>query len=149
MGQIANQMAVEAFCKMKKKNRAVLAGVVVCFALILVFVLSGRMGKRPFKDLQTSDIQSAAVTLGPPDQTIQIAGTDELTEYLRDLVIYQEDNSYMEYAGQTVIFNLIMADGTEKSITAFYPFLIIDGIGYRTKYEPCEALAAYASQLRE
>jgi hypothetical protein len=33
-------------------------------------------------------------------------------------------------------------------ITAFYPFVIIDGVGYKCKYEPCEALNNYANELR-
>ena len=31
--------------------------------------------------------------------------------------------------------------------TAFNPFIIIDGIGYKCKYEPCEALNNYANRL--
>ena len=63
-----------------------------------------------------------------------------MVEYLKDVVIYNEDNSYKEYSGQGVIFTLNMTDGTQTSIMAYNPFLVIDGIGYKTKYEPCEAL---------
>lgn len=40
-----------------------------------------------------------------------------------------------------------MSDGTQTSIMAYNPFLVIDGTGYRTKYEPCEALNSYANRL--
>ena len=40
-----------------------------------------------------------------------------------------------------------MTDGTQTSIMAYNPFLVIDGIGYKTKYEPCEALNSYANRL--
>ncbi len=63
------------------------------------------------------------------------------------MVIYQEDNSYTGYNGQGVTFTLTMSDGTQTQIMAFNPFLVMDGIGYRTKYEPCEALSSYANRL--
>lgn len=70
-------------------------------------------------------------------------------DLLKDVVIYNEDNSYTEYSGQAVIFMLTMADGTQIEIVAYNPFLIIDGVGYKTKYEPCEALNHYANMLLE
>lgn len=71
----------------------------------------------------------------------------ELVEYLKDVVIYKKDNSYTEYAGQGVTFTLTMSDGTQTQIMAYNPFLVIDGVGCRTKYEPCEALNNYANRL--
>ena len=55
---------------------------------------------RPFKDLEAADITSASVRLSPPDTTIQIVETEELVSYLNEVVIYNKDNSYTEYAGQ-------------------------------------------------
>jgi len=40
-----------------------------------------------------------------------------------------------------------MADGAQEKITAFNPFVIINGVGYKAKYEPCERLSRYANQL--
>lgn len=98
---------------------------------------------RPFKDLEAADITSASVRLSPPDTTIQIVETEELVSYLNEVVIYNKDNSYTEYAGQAVIFTLSLADGSQVEIIAYNPFIIIDGIGYKCKYEPCEALNHY------
>ena len=61
--------------------------------------------------------------------------------------VYNKDNSYTEYAGQAVIFTLSLADGSQVEIIAYNPFIIIDGIGYKCKYEPCEALNHYANEL--
>lgn len=85
--------------------------------------------------------------MSPPDKTIQITEIKELVEYLKDVVIYNEDNSYTEYVGQGVTFTLTMTDGTQTEITAYNPFLVIDGAGYKTDYEPCEALNNYANKL--
>ena len=80
---------------------------------------------RPFKDLEAADITSASVRLSPPDTTIQIVETEELVSYLNEVVIYNKDNSYTEYAGQGAIFTLSLADGSQVEITAFNPFIII------------------------
>ena len=88
---------------------------------------------RPFKDLEAADITSASVRLSPPDTTIQIVETEELVSYLNEVVIYNKDNSYTEYAGQGAVFTLSLADGSQVKITEFNPFIIIDGIGYKCK----------------
>ena len=104
-------------------------------------------GTRPYKELDTTEVLSATVQLTPPDTTLQIEDLHELVELLKDVVIYEEDSSYTEYAGQGVIVTLTMTDGTQTSIMAYNPFLVIDGVGYRTEYEPCEALNRFANEL--
>ena len=75
------------------------------------------------------------------------AEIETLAELLGDLRITRPDQSYTEYAGQAVLFTVAMADGTETTVTAFNPFCIIDGTGWRTAYEPCEALNRFANEL--
>lgn len=93
------------------KKKALTAAACLIIAVVL---LSAFCGQKPYKDLQPSDIVSAAVSFDMPDKTIQITEIKELTEYLSKVVIYKEDNSYTEYAGQGVTFTLTMADGTEE-----------------------------------
>jgi hypothetical protein len=128
-----------------KKNKIL----IVVFACVIIAGIAWILlsGKKPFKNLSAADVGSAAVRLMPPNETIQITDMEELTGYLRDLVIYNEDNSYTQYDGQAVIFTLAMTDGTQVEIEAYDPFLIIDGVGYKCKYEPCEALSNYANRL--
>lgn len=104
-------------------------------------------GRKPFRDLKASEIAFATVRLCPPDEAIQVTDLEKLADHLSDLVIYQKDNSYTEYVGGTSIFTLTMADGAQTEIMADNTFLVIDGAGYRTAYEPCEALTAYADGL--
>ena len=131
---------------MKKKA---LISVLTCISVIgtvmMVYYAVGR--KKPFKDLEPSEIVSATVRLTPPDTTIQIEEIGELTGYLNEVVIYNKDNSYTEYSGQGVIFTLILSDGTQTEVMAYNPFFVINGVGYKTKYEPCQALSAYANRL--
>ena len=119
-------------------------GVIGCLVVIAALAFSGQ---RPYRNLKASDIVSAEVYLAPPDRTIQITEPEELVADLNEVVIYQKDNSYTEYAGQTVIFTLTMVDGSQERIAAYNPFVVINGTGYRTKYKPCEKLARYANQL--
>ena len=121
-------------------------------AVIIAVLTAGVMisrGKAPYKNLKAANIVSAAVYLSPPNKTVQItdAEIEELVSYLNEIVIYNEDNAYTDYCGQTVMFTLTMADGSQEKITAFNPFVIINGIGYKTKYEPCEQLSRYAIKL--
>ncbi len=134
---------------MKKRTMiviAVLAIILVCFSLWFALPLPGR---RPFKNLEPANVVSASVELLPPDATIQIVDIEELVSYLNDVVIYNKDNSYTRYGGQAVIFTLTLSDGSQIRIQAYNPFVIINGIGYKCKYEPCEALNSYANRLLE
>ena len=131
---------------MKKKTPIVILTCIL-FIGIIIIVYNAVGGKKPFKDLEPSEIVSATVRLTPPGTTIQIAEIEELTGYLNDVVIYNEDNSYTEYSGQGVTFTLILSDGTQTEAMAYNPFFVMDGVGYKTKYEPCQALSAYANRL--
>lgn len=126
---------------MKKRN--ILPVIFTC-TLIICVVMSGR---RPFRNLEASDIVSANVFLIPPEETIQITDLSELASLLGDVVVYHRDSSHYKYAGQGVTFTLTMSDDTQVTVTVFTPFVIIDGVGYRAKYEPCEALNSYANRL--
>ena len=122
--------------------------VAVIIAVLTAGVMISR-GKAPYKNLKAANIVSAAVYLSPPNKTVQItdAEIEELVSYLNEIVIYNEDNAYTHYCGQAVMFTLTMADGSQEEITAYNPFVIINGIGYKTKYEPCEQLSRYANNL--
>lgn len=131
-----------------KKSR-ILAAAGICVLLLGAAAYVFLNGRKPFKDLDASEIASATVRLTPPDMTVEITDTERLARYLRNVVIYNRDSSYTSYSGQGVTFTLTMTDGTQTEIVAYNPFLIIDGVGYRTKYEPCEALNSYANGLLE
>lgn len=115
--------------------------IIVCS---VVFILSGQ---KPYKYLTVSDIESVTVHLIPPDKKITITDFEEVVEYLNDIVIYNKDNSYTEYDGQGVIFTFVMTDGSEEEIMGYSPFIVINGVGYKTKSELCNKLNNYANNL--
>lgn len=132
---------------MKKKRWIAVAGCSAAVGILVVACVLTCFGRRPYRNLEASDIVSATVHLMPPDQTIQITEVEELTAYLQNIVIYRRDDSYTAYKGQAVTFTLTMADGSQETIMAYNPFVVINGTGYQTKYEPCEQLNHYANQL--
>ena len=119
--------------------------------LILLLILTPAIGRSPFRSLEASDIQAASVELLPPDVTIQLdrEEIDTLAALLREVRVTRRDDRYTEYNGQMVRFTLTLTDGTTTTVTAYNPFLILDGQGWRTAYEPCEALNAFGNRLNQ
>ena len=101
---------------------------------ILLTLAAGLLfwGRRPFRGLEAADIAAATVLVGPPDVTLELDAGE--IETLADLLA-------------DVLFTVTMADGTAANVTAYNPFLIIDGTGWRTAYAPCEALNRFANEL--
>ena len=129
------------------RKKMVFLPLLVLFGVLAA--LAGRhfIGSRPFRDLRDGEIVSASVQLMPPDVTLTLTADEcrALEGLLREVVIYERDSSWNSYCGQAVVYTAALADGTERTVYAYNPFLIIDGIGYRTKYKPCEALSRFAN----
>ena len=106
---------------------------------------------RPFQKLTARDIQSVKLELYPPgaEFTLTREEIEELAPLLNGVVVYQRDDSYREYDGQACLFTLTLADGSRITVEAYNPFLIVDGVGRRCEYGPCEALSHFANTLRD
>lgn len=132
---------------MNRKRLIYSLTIIILLTILSIFGLYRFLGKKPFANINEADISSASLQLMPPNKTIQIAELSKLADVLKDIVIYNKDDSYKEYVGQAVIITITMTDGTKTVINAYNPFVVIDGIGYRTKYEPCERLSQFANDL--
>lgn len=134
--------------KKKSTGRVIVAITVLCVIAIFFRGIRSR-GEKPFKDLTTGEVTAASVRLTPPDTEVSLTEEEivQLVNILNNVVIYQQDGSYFEYNGQWVEFTLTKQDGARLSIVAYNPFLVLDGTGYRTKYEPCEELNRFANSL--
>lgn len=132
---------------MKKK----ILPAVLC-VLVLVGAVSTKIflwGTKPLKNLRTQEVVSATAELYPPDVTLHLTAEEikRLVSILNQVVTYQRDDTYGESDGQAVIFTLTKTDGTQLRVQAYNPFIVIDGVGYRTKYGPCEDLNALGNKL--
>ena len=129
-----------------RKRVLIVAAACILLSGVIVYV-SVFIGKKPYRDLDASEILSAAVRVEPPGKTLPIADTKKLTEYLRDVVIYNRDDSYKTYDGLSITYTLTMTDGMQTEIMPYNPCIVIDGVGYRTERESSDALISYANQL--
>ena len=124
---------------------------IISMVLALIFAFSlvacSEKNEKPYKDLVASDVVSATVTFSPPNKTVQIDDIEKLVSLLRDIVIYEKDNSYSEYNGQSVLFTLTMTDGRKEQARPFGDFFVINGTGYKTQYKHSEKLSNYANEL--
>ena len=136
---------------MKKRAVFLLCGAaVLLLAGALAWAWPSVIGTRPFQDLTPADVQSAELELFPPNLTFTLtrAEIEELVPLLNELVVYRKDGSWREYEGQLCRFTLTLSDGGQAAVQAYNPFLIVDDVGWRTEYRPCEALNHFANTLR-
>ena len=116
-----------------RKRTMIISLICILLVAITMIIFVFVSGRKPYKDLETAQIVSATVQLSPPGKIIQITETKELVDLLKDIVVYNKDNSYTDYSGQGITFTLVMIDGTQTNIMECNPFLVIDGVGYKTK----------------
>ncbi|MEL7609209.1 MAG: hypothetical protein AAGU74_06850 [Bacillota bacterium] len=131
---------------MKKLLFVLLYGCICCFLL----GCKSDNGAKVFRDLNARDVSSFTVTLLPPAAeftTDDETSISELVDILREITLLESDDSYRDYNGQWVEFQLKMNDGGVRTIAAYNPFIIIDGVGYQTEYAPCEKLNAFGNAL--
>ena len=133
-----------------KKKKLISISIIVVLIICIILIGKSLIGSHPFKNLTVEEIASVTVELYPPDTKAELNSQEieDLVGILHEVVIYKEDNSYTEYNGQGVVFEITKTDGTITRINAYNPFIIIDGVGYKTKYEPCEQLSRLGNNIR-
>ena len=134
----------------KKKILMILMLLVLIIVIILLLSSKGILGKKPFKNLESSDILSISVFAIPPNKTVLINDNEhikEITAILNTVVIYQRDDSGRDNFGQLVQYTLKMKDGSSLEVGAYNPFVFVNGKSYKTKYQPCENLNSLGNKL--
>lgn len=123
-----------------------------CFFFLLTGCKSNdnQQNDTTLSQLKTEDVTSFTVTLRPPDEQFTITDEEaisELVDIYNEVKIFEEDDSYTDYDGQWVEFELTMTDERSKTVAAYSPFIIIDGVGYKTESEPCEKLNSFGNDF--
>ena len=134
-----------------KKKIGICIVVVVAVAILVAAGLEAytRQVTGRLQDLVYEDVSAVKVVVNPPGKEAQL-GADEVRELLEilDMVkVYKKDNSYGEYAGQWVEFDIIRTDGRILEVAAISPFIIINGIGYQGNYEACQRMNGLANRV--
>ena len=101
------------------------------------------------KSLSADDITNVTLSAYPPEKSVNLTKDqiNDLLILLYAVSLYEEDNSYNEYGGQWVQFDITLNSGEKISLAAFSPFFIINRNGYRAEYETCHALHVFANSL--
>ena len=128
-----------------KKGSIAAAGCLAAVLLACVLLGWHVIGDRPLRSLTAEEIASIEVRLLPPDRTVRLTAEqiEALLPLLCDVVVFQRD----EYDGQAVTFTISKQDGTQTNVMAYAPFIVLDGVGRRCRYGPCEALNQFANDL--
>lgn len=131
------------------KRKSFIISICIVTTIVVLLLIIQPWEKKPFKNLSANEITSVSVRLLPPSKTFNLSSNEiiELTELLNSVVVYNKDSSHNQYNGQAVIYTITKIDGTILTINAFNPFLIVGGVGYKTKYEPCEELNALGNRI--
>lgn len=122
-----------------KKIYFIIAAALACVGIA---ACASDSGTKPFEGLTADEVVSVSVNCTPPDKTAETDDEEKIAELVKLLnkqTVYGEDEK--EYAGQSVEFILHRTDGTDIKINAYNPQLIIDGVRYTAKSEPCEELS--------
>lgn len=132
---------------MKKK-------IVIISSIFVLFVISASaflfaVDKKPFEDLQASEVASASVLLLPPNESIEIDNIDTLVGMLNNIELSSRTIGHKVSGGQSCVFTITKTDGNTQEINVFGSYVIIDGVGYKGTYLPCEELNQYANSLLE
>ena len=131
----------------KKKLLFLTSCAALLFAGVFVFVCA--RGTKPFLDLRTEDVLSVSVLVCPPDTIRLFESDEEIREIVRALnavTVYEKNDDWRSYCGQYVAYTLFMHSGETLEVAAYNPFLIINGQGYKTTYEPTEHLNNIANR---
>lgn len=123
--------------------------------MVLYIFLSGESsrdypGEYPFKSLKLEDVETVELLVQPPNtvtEVIESTQIQELIEVLHRVIIYEKDESWRDYNGQYVQYTIKKKNTENITIGAYNPFLIIDGIGYKTEYQPCKDLNNLANSI--
>ncbi len=133
---------------MKRKHMIIFL-ITIAILIIGLYAFKVSLGNRPFKDLSISEVSEVSVQLFPPDETFELKSSEiaKFINILQTVVTYQQDDSYKDYSGQAVVFTIKKTDGTQIVVNAYNPFIIINNIGYKTKYEPCQELNSFGNDM--
>jgi hypothetical protein len=135
---------------MKKKKLIGLICLLLMILIIGMLVIGRNSKEKPYHDLKIDDIKKVEMLVQPPNKVVEITDRKQLEKFiiiLNKIVLYKKDDTWKEYSGQSVQFTITKNNGDIITVWEYNPFIILDGVGYKTKYEPCEELNKFANSL--
>ena len=136
--------------KKHKTLSKLLIAVIGLSVIILIMVFYLRLHSVKITVL-SSEIDSVVLTANPPNQTVDLKEEQihELVDLLNNLTLMETDDSYQEYTGQWLQFDIKKTDGTFLSIAELGFFVIIDGNCYKISNKQSGSLNDFANGILE
>lgn len=105
-------------------------------------------GSIPFKNLIKDDIKEVELFAVPPEVNENLSEDQivELVTIVNKLAIYEEVSPVI-LSGQMVQCYIVKSDDSVLTIKCLNPYLIIDDVWYKAKYEPCEELNHFVNNI--
>lgn len=125
-----------------------LLAILLAFCLLGVFIGCSTVNETPFSTLTVEEVCSATVCISPPDRTFPVEYITRLVALLKEIRLFEKTTLHQELIGQQITFSLELLDGTRREIALRSPYIVIDGVGYKTADEPRDKLEAFADQLQ-
>ena len=134
-----------------KKKIVICIVVIMAVAGMVAFGLEmySRQVMGRLQDLVYEEVSAVKVVVNPPGKEVQLSADEvqELLAILDTVKVYKKDNSYGEYSGQWVEFDITRTDGKVIEVAAIAPLFVIDGIGYQGNYEACQRMSGLANRV--
>lgn len=104
--------------------------------------------RMPFINLTRDDVDGIKIFEASLESEIALSEdeTINMVDLLNNVVIYEEVVEE-ERAGQMIHIKINKIDGTSIIVKEFNPYIIIDDVWYKAKYEPCEEINKYANEI--
>lgn len=134
-------------------KRGILKSVILLLLIVITIGLlyfKGIIEKKPFKNLNSSDISSIRLLANPPNRTVLFYKKEQINEVvdiLNTVSTYQKVNSGKIIVGQLIQFTLTMKDGRVLKLKVDNPTIVINGQTYLSKNKFCEELNSLGNKL--
>lgn len=130
----------------KKVTIGILISIVVLL-IIGVYILN--LGKKPLKNLSISEITLIEISELPPNEVKYIDKKEDIETIISKLskVVVYDKVKQNDYNGQVHIYTLIKKDGSRRELMISNPIVAIDGVFYKTKYDPAHDLSILYDKL--
>ena len=145
-GEVGVKGRIKGVMNYKKPAFWIIVVAIIACVIVTVCFLTDPAGDKPLEALTADKIVSAQVDRQPPDESVNITDISGLVKCLRSATVYEQDDSYREYNGQSITYTLTMEDGTQKTVMVYSPFIVIEGIGYQAKERSCRQLSYFAEE---
>lgn len=105
--------------------------------------------KKPFENLAKDDIEEITVFVSPPGDEILLTEDEiiELIPILKDIIIYEKVSPKEDLSGGLVRCTITMSDGSILKVDDISPYIVIDEVWYKAKYEPIEAFNQFGQNV--